>query len=460
MGSNLSQKLLLLLKYDLKIASETDLDRLLVLLTEAARQVLEADRCTVFLVDRRTGQLWSKLAQGMETKTILLRKGQGLAGQAFLTCKTINVRDVYADSRFSRHVDVQTGYHTKTALMMPMWDSKNQNVLGVFEVLNKRRGWFTQEDERLLTILSNHASVAVENSQLYDDLKQAQQETIFRLALMAEHRDQHDTAAHLKRVSVYTCLVAETMGMEPEEVEMIRLASTLHDIGKVATPDAILLKSEKLTSTELGAIEYRLAWWSEKLKLVDAPAERLKEISRFAEEIRQANRPSSIEMPEPLMAQIRHIGSQRFMDRDGKVKPLLTVDEVKKLTIMRGNLTESEWEEICKHTIYGAKILAQADSQLMRMAERIALTHHEKYDGSGYPKGLKGSHIPMEGRIVGLVDVFDALSSRRVYKQRWSFEDVIAHLKRESGKHFDPKIVKVFLKAFPGIRQAMKDLSG
>lgn len=405
-------------------------------------------------MDRQNGELWSKVAQGMKSKVIHLGKGTGFAGKALEIRKTINVRDAYADKRFSRETDKATGYRTKAVLAMPMWDSRRQKVLGVFEVLNKRRGYFTKEDERFLTILSDHAAVAVENAQLYDDLKRAQQETIFRLALMAEHRDQHDTAAHLKRVSFYSGVLAEAMGMRPDEVETLRLASTLHDIGKVATPDAILLKTNKLSPLELGEVEYRLAWWIEKLKLMNAPAGRLKEVIRFLEEIRQANRPSSTRMPEELAQRIRHISTQLFIDKDGLEKPLLTKQEVAKLTIPRGNLTSEEIEEIQKHTIYGAKILGRADSPLMRVAERIALTHHEKYDGSGYPARLKGSRIPIEGRIVGLVDVYDALTSARVYKEGWKPDDVKKYIQSESGKHFDPGVVRAFLKAYPSLAQA------
>ena len=454
MQQELGHRLGLLLKFALKIAAETNPDRLLTLLAAETRQMLQAERCTVFLVDRRRGELWSKVAQGLRATTIRLKPGQGIAGHVFRTRKTLNIADAYADPRFARRVDRRTGYRTRSVLAMPMLDSRKKTVLGVFEVLNKRSGRFTKADQALLTVLADHASASVENAQLYGDLRQAQRETIFRLALMAEHRDQQDTAAHLERVACYSGLIAEALGWPAEDVETLRLAATLHDIGKVATPDAILLKSEKLPSTELGGIEYRLAWWMEKLKFMREPAKRIREVAQYLEDIRQANRPSSREMSADLASRIRQIGAHRFIDRDGREKPLLSADEVKKLTIMRGNLTPEEWVEIRKHTTQGGLILAQAHSQVMQVAERIAVTHHEQYEGTGYPKRLRGRQIPIEGRIVGLVDVFDALSSRRVYKQRWGLDEVVNYIRGQSGKQFDPMIVRAFLKALPKIRRA------
>lgn len=103
------------------------------------------------------------------------------------------------------------------------------------------------------------------------------------------------------------------------------------------------------------------------------------------------------------------------------------------------------------HTIIGAKILSGHHSDLMQMAHRIALTHHEKWDGSGYPNGLKGEEIPVEGRIAALADVFDALTSERPYKKAWSVEDTLSEMDNNSGKHFDPKLLKLFKKTLPQI---------
>jgi len=107
-------------------------------------------------------------------------------------------------------------------------------------------------------------------------------------------------------------------------------------------------------------------------------------------------------------------------------------------------LSPEEWSIMKTHTAIGAKLLADSDSELMTMAETIALTHHEKWDGTGYPRGLKGEDIPLVGRIVAICDVFDALMSRRPYKKAWTLDEALAEIKRTSGTHFDPQVANAF----------------
>ncbi|MEW5771325.1 MAG: HD domain-containing phosphohydrolase [Pseudomonadota bacterium] len=116
-----------------------------------------------------------------------------------------------------------------------------------------------------------------------------------------------------------------------------------------------------------------------------------------------------------------------------------------------GRFEPHEWEIMKTHASIGGKLLEGYDSDLMRMAREIALTHHEKWDGSGYPNGLAGEAIPQAGRIAALADVFDALTSVRPYKKAWSVEDAVALIKENRGKHFDPVLVDVFLQELSGI---------
>jgi putative two-component system response regulator len=108
-------------------------------------------------------------------------------------------------------------------------------------------------------------------------------------------------------------------------------------------------------------------------------------------------------------------------------------------------LTREEFDLIKTHTTIGASLLQGSQSALARLAERIALTHHERWDGTGYPHGLKGEEIPLEGRILSVVDVFDALTHERPYKKAWPVEEAIAEIKSQSGQQFDPAVVKAFL---------------
>lgn len=116
-----------------------------------------------------------------------------------------------------------------------------------------------------------------------------------------------------------------------------------------------------------------------------------------------------------------------------------------------GKLTPDEWEIMKQHARIGAEIIGDDNSTLLRMASCIALCHHEKWDGSGYPQGLAGEAIPIEARIIALADVFDALTSKRPYKEAWSIEDATNYILEESDKQFDPDLVTAFQIALPNI---------
>ncbi len=357
----LEQRQSLLARFGRMVAAETSLDTLLGIIAEEVRNILSADRCSVFLVDFYKGELWTKIALGMEEKVLRIPIGQGIAGFVARTGSAVNIRDAYKDTRFAQDLDRITGYQTRSVLAVPL-RGRDGKALGVFEVLNKAKGSFTEEDEGLLRILATMAATFIENATLYDDLRRSHLETIYRMALVAEYRDQEDTGRHLRRMSRFSGILAEGLGLSFLEAEDIRYAAPLHDIGKIAIPDAILRKPAKLT-------------------------------------------------PE-------------------------------------------EFEEMKKHTIYGAKMLANAESRLLRLAAKIAVGHHEWWDGTGYPYALKGEAIPLEARIVTVADVFDALSSKRVYKGEWTVEDALKYIRESVGKQFDPKVVAVLVEKFAEILEA------
>ena len=116
-----------------------------------------------------------------------------------------------------------------------------------------------------------------------------------------------------------------------------------------------------------------------------------------------------------------------------------------------GKLDGEEWEVMKQHAQIGADIIGEHPSGLLRMAREIALNHHEKWDGSGYPRGIGGAEIPVEARIIAIADVFDALTSERPYKKAWSVEAAVQLLREQSGRHFDPELVELFLGQLPAI---------
>lgn len=118
-----------------------------------------------------------------------------------------------------------------------------------------------------------------------------------------------------------------------------------------------------------------------------------------------------------------------------------------------GKLDEDEWQIMKMHADYGAEIIGEHPSPLLQMAKSIAITHHEKWDGSGYPNGLKGAEIPLAGRIIAVADVFDALTSERPYKKAWTEQDALTLLRKDAGTHFDPELVPYFETCLPRIRE-------
>lgn len=191
-----------------------------------------------------------------------------------------------------------------------------------------------------------------------EELNQTRLQIIRNLGRASEFRD-NETGRHVIRVSHYCRLLAQAIGLNEEDSDLIFQASPMHDIGKIGIPDDILLKPSRLTEEEMGIMQ--------------------------------------------------------------------------------------------QHAVIGAEILGEYRSRLLDMARIIALTHHEKWDGSGYPHGLKQEDIPLAGRIAALADVFDALTSERPYKHSWPVEEAVEHINREAGRHFDPHLVSMFNTALPEI---------
>ena len=166
------ERLSRLLEVGKAINAEMDLDALLALIVERATRLLQADRSSLFLVDREKKELWTKVAQGLATTELRVPLGTGIAGTVAVSGETVNIADAYSDTRFNPEVDRKTGYRTQTILCLPMRD-KAGDILGVFQVLNKREGPFGKEDEEVLAAMASQAAIALENARLYDDLKKA-----------------------------------------------------------------------------------------------------------------------------------------------------------------------------------------------------------------------------------------------------------------------------------------------
>ena len=351
--------LLALLKVGRTMAIETNLDTLLTIIAKEINLALNADRCTVFLLDTEKNELWSKVALGMDLKEIRFDAKLGLAGYVVQTGETINITDVYSDKRFNKEIDLQTGYKTKSILCMPIRNMSHE-IIGAFQVLNKKGGHFTQKDEDLLIAIGSSAGIALENATLFNKQKQFIEEQkqllssfIDTLSASIDARDKI-TAGHSERVTKYAVLICEKMQMNEDELDIIRQASLLHDIGKIGIKDHILQKE--------------------------------------------------------------------------------------------GTLTKEEYDEIKKHAQITYDLLSRIYvSKYFKNVAKIASSHHEKWDGTGYFLGLKGEEIPLGGRILAVSDVFDAITSKRHYRSKMDIVRALDILIEGENKHFDKNVVDVFL---------------
>ncbi|HWR41267.1 MAG TPA: DUF3369 domain-containing protein [Patescibacteria group bacterium] len=222
----------------------------------------------------------------------------------------------------------------------------SENII-YMENLDRLSDW----DRHLIEVFCMNVSIAFDNIFLNEEIEDTQKEIIFTLGEIAEARSQ-ETGFHVKRVAEFAKLLAEKRGLEPAESEIVRMATPMHDVGKLGIPDKIL------------------------------------------------NKP--------------------------------------------GKLTPDEFEIMKTHSRIGYEMLKNSGRTILQAGALIALQHHERYDGGGYPAGLKGEEIHIYARIVALADVVDALSSDRVYKKAWPLEDVLNYIREERGKHFDPVLVDLF----------------
>ena len=351
--------LVALVKIGQAVAAEKDIDKLMQTIAEEARNAVQADRCTVFLYDKDTDELWSKVALGLGSQELRFNASQGIAGSVFRTGEIVNIKDAYSDSRFNKEVDSKTGYKTKTILCMPIRNIE-QEIIGVFQILNKFGGYFTQEDEDILISIGSSAGISLENAKLFARQQELLEEQrivfdsfISTLAASIDARDKI-TAGHSTRVRMYATLIGEAFGLDKREMDIIQKAAALHDIGKIGIRDSVLQKE--------------------------------------------------------------------------------------------GKLTDEEYKHIQEHVEITHNILEKIHmSDDFKMITEIACSHHEKYDGSGYYRHLKGEDIPFGGRILAVADVFDAITSKRHYRDKMPIQKVISILIWDSGTHFDKDIVEKFL---------------
>jgi HD-GYP domain-containing protein (c-di-GMP phosphodiesterase class II) len=449
------------------MTAERQLDRLLALVVDEAAKVAEADRCTLFLVDRDRGELWSKVAHG--TETIRVPLGAGIVGAVAAAGAPVRIADAYADARFNREVDRGTGYHTRTILAVPMSNTRGE-VVGVLQALNRRDGGaFTEEDEELLGALAGPAASAIENAVLNEEIERLFEGFVQAAVVAIEQRDP-TTAGHSGRVAVLTVGLARAVEKAPPppwrgvafdaaSLRQIRYAALLHDFGKVGVRENVLVKAEKLHPHELALVRARFdvalaGLEGERLRerlegrSEAAVAERQRELEGLWELVVAANRPTVL--PEQASARLAALGAMTFLDPRGAEQPLVTPAELTCLSIPKGSLSEAERKEIEGHVTHTYRFLSQIPwTRALGRIPEIAYGHHEKLDGRGYPRGVQASVIAVETRMMTISDIFDALTaSDRPYKKALPAEKALDILGDEAKRgQLDPSLLGVFVEA-------------
>ena len=230
-----------------KMSTETDIAKMLLLLADLGTKLVQADRCTVWLHEASSQRVWTVAGHGVERITIA--DNSGFVGRSIQTGSVINVEDAYLDKRFNKAVDRETGYRTRSILCIPFTNQEGK-IIGAFQAINKLgEHHFTKKDETLLTFASTYAGKSLDTFILHQELLETQKEIIETMGEIGESRSQ-ETGNHVKRVAIYSYKLAQLAGISESQALLLRYASPMHDIGKVATPDSILLKPGKLTTEE------------------------------------------------------------------------------------------------------------------------------------------------------------------------------------------------------------------
>lgn len=348
----------LLFSYMPKIASERKMDSLLVLMADLGRSLVQADRCSLWLIDSETNELWTKVAHGVDQLRIPI--GAGFVGYSVKSGENLLVEDAYKDPRFDRRSDERTHYRTTSVMTVPLREGSGK-VMGVYQAINKKGecAVFSKQDLERLVLTAVYSAKTIESARLTEELQKSkeeleatQEELIHILGDISESRS-HETGDHIRRVAEISYKLALYYGLPQAEANKIRLAAPMHDLGKVSIPDAVL------------------------------------------------NKP--------------------------------------------GRFTDEEFAKMKSHASEGEQILMQSKRELLRFAATLAGSHHERWDGKGYPRGLKGEEIPLAGRICAVADVLDALASPRCYKPAWPEEKVREEFVKQRGAQFQPELVDVLL---------------
>jgi len=463
------------------LGTERDLKTLLDLILTQARRITQSDAGSLYLVEEseqgakrlrfRLAQTFSKPEAPFVEYTIPVDR-TSLAGYAAVTGEPLVIDDAYflppdVEYSINRSFDERHGYRTKSMLVIPMKDHKEE-VIGVLQLINRKRVFeavlatptdverevvpFSKRTVELVTALAGQAAVSIENSRLYEDIERLFEGFVKAAVLAIEQRDP-TTFGHSGRVAEYTVRLAEVVDraadgpyrlvkFTPEQLKEIRYAGLLHDFGKVGVREQVLVKAKKLYPHQLALIRQRHAFvrrtcerdfWQRRAEFLETHGKKgyevrrrelegalegqLKDLDRFLSVVLEANEPSLL--PEASRNDLEGLARRTYADPDGEFQPLLSEEEVRYLTIPKGSLDEQERLEIESHVTHTYNFLQRIPwTRELQQIPLIAYGHHEKMDGHGYPRHVTGEAIPIQTRMMTISDIYDALTAQdRPYKR-------------------------------------------
>ncbi len=497
------------------LSSERDLGRLLEKILLAAKDITHADGGTLYLVSEDRQRLHFEIvhtdslhiAFGGTSGAPISSKFPDLplygddgapnngmvAAYAALTGRTVNIEDAYAAEGFdfsgTRRFDANTGYRSQSFLTVPMKNHEGE-IIGVLQLINAidpetgAVAAFPETDQRLAESLASQAAIALTNRQLIQQMEDLF-ESFIKLINTAIDEKSPYTGGHCQRVPVLTMLLAEAADAATEgpladfkltdkDRYELKIAALLHDCGKVTTPVHVVDKATKLQTLfdRIALIDTRFEVLKRDaeiamLKDVAAGAPRGEAECRLAERVarldddraflRQANIGSE-RMSDDDIARVQRIGREyRWRNPNGDTVPFLSDDELENLTIRAGTLTRAEREIINHHIVATIKMLEQLPwPKHLRNVPEYAGGHHERMDGKGYPRGLKREQMSWQARMMGIADIFEALTAKdRPYKEGMKLSQALGILEkfRDNG-HIDPDLLGVFLRGQVYVRYA------
>lgn len=462
------------------LSALTDRHALLDELLTHARRLLYADGGTVYLVE--DGVLHFAAAQNdtmpfFPTRRTLPIDDRSIAGFVAMRGVPLNIEDMHnldpsAPYRPNLTFDAQTGYHTKSALVVPLKD-RDARVIGALALFNRKPvpGVPLASFERVMTFSDRHvalarsiagqAAVALENYRLYGDIQQLFSGFVEAAVTAIEARDP-TTGGHSHRVAELTTLLAREVNEDnasfsgdrftSQELTELHYASMLHDFGKVGVREEVLLKAEKLFPWEIAEVEmrFRLAALQAVLESVREELadhqihERLGVLQADLALVRQLNRPNTPFGAVERAAVMEVAKRWRVPTQDQGHEHVLRPREVDRLCIPRGSLDPEERLEIERHVEHTYRFLKVIPwTRELKNVPNLAYAHHEKLDGTGYPRRLPASEIPLGAKLMAIADIFDALTaSDRPYRQGMPADRAVNVLREEAaaGKILAPAV--------------------